>query len=344
MAIQLKPLRDQVVVITGASSGIGRATALEGGRRGAAMILAARSELDLQRVCEQIRAAGGKAAYFVCDMSAPAEVESLASFAIDRFGRIDSWINNAGVGLYARLLDGNLPDERRVFDVNFWGVVNGSKTAVRRMQNGGALINVGSVAGDMAFPLQGIYCASKHAIKAFTDGLRIELGESGLPISVTLIKPAAIDTPFPQHARNYMSREPKLPDPAYTAEEVANAILYSCEHSKRDVYVGGFGRMLTVIQKFAPAAMDWFAQRGEAAAQLRQEPARRPQGSHATSGHENKIAGEHPGYVAASSAYMRASTNPIINPYLVAVAGLAASLVLFGRSDAKRLSSRRRRS
>jgi short-subunit dehydrogenase len=330
MSLGLKPIGQQVVVVTGASSGIGRATALEAARRGARVVVASRNRDDLIKVCNEISEQGGQAQYCVCDVSQIEDVEKLAEVAHQSFGYIDSWVNNAGVGLYGYLLDFDNADERRLFDINFWGLVNGSKTAAKLMTKGGAIINVGSIASDMTFPLQGMYCSSKHAVKAFTDGLRIELSEADRPISVTLIKPAAINTPFPQHARNYMSREPKLPDPAYPASEVANAIIYACENSKRDIYVGGFGRFLTLIQKFVPTAMDWAAARGQSAAQLRQEPARCPTGNLQRSSPENKTDGAHPGYTANHSAYSRASMSPFL---IWSVAGISVAAILASRQQ-----------
>jgi hypothetical protein len=130
---------------------------------------------------------------------------------------------------------------QRLFQTNYWGVVHGSLEAVKHMKTrgGGAIINLGSELSDHAVPLQGIYAASKHAVKAFTDSLRMELEKESAPIAVTLIKPAAIDTMFVAHAKNYMDKEPSLPPPVYAPELVAKAILYAAQHPKRDVFVGG---------------------------------------------------------------------------------------------------------
>jgi short-subunit dehydrogenase len=136
-------------------------------------------------------------------------VERIGQTAMERFGRIDTWVNNAGVGTFGRLEDISLEDHQRLFQTNFWGVVNGSLEAVKRMKlrGGGALINVGSEVSDAPVPLQGMYSASKHAVKAFTESLRMELQKEEAPMSVSLIKPAAIDTMFAVHAKNYMDKE-----------------------------------------------------------------------------------------------------------------------------------------
>ena len=216
MDIKLKKVRDQVIVITGASSGIGLVTARMAAERGAKVVGAARNETALRELCDEIRSEGGHATYVDADVGREEEVREVARRAIDDFGRIDTWVNNAGVSIYGRIMDVPVDDMRRLFETNFWGVVYGSKIAVEHLRKtGGALINVGSVVSDAAVPLQGAYSASKHAMKAFTDVLRMELEDERAPISVTLIKPAAIDTPYFRHARNYLEREPQHAPPVY---------------------------------------------------------------------------------------------------------------------------------
>ena len=184
-------------------------------------------------------------------------MERIGERAINSFGRIDTWFNNAGVSVYGKLLDVPLEDQRRVFDTNFWGVVHGSRTAVRFMRTGGGvLINMGSVVSDRAVPLQGIYAASKHAIKAYTDTLRMELEHDRVPIAVTLIKPGAIDTPYYQHAKNYMSEEPAPPPPVYSADTVARAVCECAERPVRDITIGGGGRMIATMGSLAPRLTD----------------------------------------------------------------------------------------
>jgi NADP-dependent 3-hydroxy acid dehydrogenase YdfG len=191
--MQLKPIAEQVIVITGASSGIGLATARMAARKGAKVILAARSRDALAEAVDSIKYWGGEAAFVVADVGSRADVEKIAGEALERYGGIDSWVNDAGVMLWGKI--GDLPetDMRQLFETNFWGVVNGSEVALRHLRDqGGALINVGSLESDRAFPLQGIYAASKHAVKGFTDALRMELEADDVPVSVTLVKPASI--------------------------------------------------------------------------------------------------------------------------------------------------------
>lgn len=215
MSIQLKPINEQVVVITGASSGIGLAAAYSFAKKGATVVLAARSEDVLRRVTQELVGMGRNATFVVADVSSAEDVKRIAREAIDLYGRIDTWVNDAGVSIYGRLDQVEEADSRTLFDINFWGVVNGSLIALRNMRGlGGAIINVGSEVSEAVVPLQGMYSASKHAVKGFTDALRIEVEEiDKAPIAITLIQPTAVNTPYPQHAANYMEKEPKLPTP-----------------------------------------------------------------------------------------------------------------------------------
>jgi short-subunit dehydrogenase len=261
MRIKLKPVSEQVIVITGASSGIGLATAEAAFRRGAKLVLAARSEGTLQALVETIRTEGGQAIYVPTDVAESAQLEAVADAAITTFGRIDSWVNNAAVSIYGRLDEVTETDSRRLFDINFWGSVNGSLIALRYLkQTGGALINVGSEVSDAFLPLQGMYVASKHALKGFTDALRVEIQElDQTPVAITLVQPTAVDTPFPEHARNYMPREPMLPSPRIEPARVADAILDACEHATRDVRVGMMAVLNTITAKNMPSLSDKLA-------------------------------------------------------------------------------------
>ncbi len=262
MAHRLKNINDQVVVITGASSGIGLATAHEAARRGARVVLAARNRQALQDAVRRIEAEGGRAMAVVADVTKPDDLTNLAETAIRTYGGFDTWVNNAGIGVFGRLDQVSDADNRRLFDVNFWGLVSGTKIAAAHLrEKGGAIINLGSVVSDVGFPVQGMYAASKHAIKGFTDAYRMELQEAGAPISVTLIKPSAIDTPFARHAKNYLQQEPKLPPPVYRPQDVADAIVHAAQHGGRDYYIGGAGKVVSTINKHLPALVDFVGAR-----------------------------------------------------------------------------------
>jgi short-subunit dehydrogenase len=259
MAIKLKPIASQVIVITGATSGIGLTTARMAAKQGAKLVVAARDADALDQLVAEIKAAGGEALAFPVDVGINDQVEALGKAAVQRFGRIDTWVNNAGISIYGRHEDIPLKDQEHLFQTNFWGVVHGSMVALRLMKkNGGALINLGSELSDRAVPLQGMYSASKHAVKGFTDSLRMEIEKDNVPMSVSLIRPAGIDTMFTNHARNYMKNEPELPAPLYAPELVADAILFAAQNVKRDIFVGGASRVVSLSANYAPRMLDKF--------------------------------------------------------------------------------------
>jgi short-subunit dehydrogenase len=327
MNVKLKKLSEQVVVITGASSGIGLVTAREAARRGARLVVAARAEEALRELVEEIRGAGGEAEYVVADVGREEDVWNVAKTAHERFGGFDTWINNAGISIYGRLLDHSTEDMRRLFDTNFWGVVYGSQVAaIHLRRHGGALINVGSTVSDRAIPMQGLYSASKHAVKGFTDALRMELEAEGAPVSVTLVKPGSIDTPFPEHAQNLMEKEPTLPPPVYAPEAVAEAILHCAEHPVRDVFVGAGGKALSVMDKYMPRLGDKVMETFFIEGQKMDAPPRHPEdhGLYRPSG-ELKERGGRPPYVSESSLYTRATLHPLVTGALVFGAGLAVA-------------------
>jgi short-subunit dehydrogenase len=279
MSIALKPVKEQVVVITGASSGIGLATAETAAKEGAKVVLAARSGADLDKVAQKINSDGGEAIAVVADVGDRAQVEKIAAEAVARFGRIDTWINDAGGSIYGRLEEVSDADSRQLFETNFWGVVHGSLVALPHLKkSGGALINVGSEVSEAVVPLQGMYSASKHAVKGFTDALRIELQLEEAPVSVTLIQPTAVDTPFPQHAKNYMDKEPKLPTPMIDPYDVAKAIVKAAGHPTRDVGVGIMAKINTTISNVIPPLGDRMSAM-QADRQQYAEPPRNPDGA-----------------------------------------------------------------
>lgn len=258
MTIQLKPLRDQVMVITGASSGIGLATAQAAAEKKVKLVLAARSDETLKALAERICGSGGEANSVHCDVTDKLQVEEVARAAIGRFGRIDTWVNNAGIGMYGRLDEVDLSDGHALFDVNFWGIVYGSLVALPYLkQQGGALINVGSELSEAYAPLLGLYTASKHAVKGFTDTLRVEVEQiDNAPVTVTLIQPTAVNTPFSEHSRNFMKNEPKIPTPFIGPEKVAKAILNAAVKPSRSKKVGMKASINTAVATFMPSLAD----------------------------------------------------------------------------------------
>lgn len=274
MSLSLRPLDGQSMVITGASSGIGLATARLAAARGARVFLVSRNRLALQALCSEIAQTGGEADYAVADVGEPDEMAQVAQAAIARFGHFDTWVNVAGVAIYAALLETPLAEHERLFRTNYWGVVHGANAALGHLrQRGGAFITVGSVVSTIGTPILGSYAASKHAVKGYIDSLRIELLAARAPVSVTLIKPSGIGTPLAEHARNHMAHAAKVPPPAYAPDVVAEAILYAASHPVREVVVGGAGALQTLGGLIAPSLMDRIS---ALIIPLLQDPRRRP--------------------------------------------------------------------
>lgn len=259
---RMKPVSEQVIVLTGASSGIGLATAKMASERGAKVVLCSRNEDELRAATEDIRQRGGTATFVVADVSRYEDLIRLRDVALTNYGRIDTWVNNAGTSLFGYLMDTPLDDERKLFETNFWGTRMGCQVAVECMQEtGGTIINLGSEVSVAAQPLLGIYSATKHAVKAITDALRSELRDRNIPIEVTLIRPTAIDTPFAEHASDHLEEgSPSLPSPQYSPDVCAEAILKNAENPQRDVYVGGPAKLSAIIDTFFPQVKDMVAE------------------------------------------------------------------------------------
>ncbi|HEV7298555.1 MAG TPA: SDR family oxidoreductase [Tepidisphaeraceae bacterium] len=350
MAVKLKPIEEQTIVITGASSGIGLATARMAARQGARVVFASRDEPALRQLEMEIIDAGGQALAVQVDVSNVDDVRRLADVAIARFGSIDTWVNNAAVAIYARADETEIGDARRLFDVNFWGQVYGSKTAMDHFKQqgvrngyGSALINVGSTESDRALPLHSMYSASKHAIKGFTDAMRMELEEAGVPVSVTLIKPGSINTPFTEHARNYMGNEPDYPPPVYDPSVVAETIIYAATHPVRDLFAGGGGKMISAMGTYLPRITDWFMKQTMFKQQQKDVPTRT--GDNLTTGTRGELQehGSHPGHVMRSSLYSKATMHPLLTLAIIGAAGLAIAAAANPPSQVKRRGSLTRR-
>jgi NAD(P)-dependent dehydrogenase (short-subunit alcohol dehydrogenase family) len=297
-------------------------------RQGACVVLAARNETDLAGAVQEIRTAGGRAVYQVADVSDPRQVEQIALAARRDFGRIDTWVNNAAIAVYGRIMDVPLDDMRRQFDVIYWGQVHGSRTAVAHLRGaGGALINVASALSDRAIPLQGNYCAAKHALKAFTDSLRLELAEEGAPISVTLVKPGSIDTPLFDKSKTYLGVEPRPVPPVYAPEIVAKAILHCAQHPVRDIIISGMGKLLSLSNNF-PALADRYMEKTTVRAQQTKIPvAMRPDNVYAPVAYDGGERGQNwTGRTKSTSLYTSAALHPRRTATLLAL-GIGALAV-----------------
>ncbi|WP_437812763.1 SDR family oxidoreductase [Sorangium sp. So ce1078] len=247
--------RNMVVVITGASSGIGRATALEFARRGAAVTLAARREQPLRELAAACEQAGGKALVVPADVTSEAAVLEIARRTTEAFGRIDVWVNNAAVTLFGLFEQTPSEPYRRVIETNLFGYIHGARAALAqfRRQGTGVLINVGSMVSRLSEPYVSAYVASKHAIRGLSQSLRQELKVlRARDIHVATVMPATIDTPFFQHAGNYTGRTPRAMPPVYPPERVARAIVRLARTPRREVFVGSAARQLALLSLVAP--------------------------------------------------------------------------------------------
>ncbi|WP_106477779.1 SDR family oxidoreductase [Phytohalomonas tamaricis] len=339
MALNLKKLHDQTIVITGATTGIGLSTARMAVAGGARVVLAARDEDALRHLVEELAQQGGEATYVVADVGNAEQVHQIARTAIERFGGFDTWVNNAGVSIFGRMLDIPPEDHRRLFETNYWGVVHGSLEAARYFREvrgdfGGVIINLGSLVSDRAIPIQGMYSASKHAVKGFTDALRMELEDEGVPVAVSLIKPSSIATPFAQHAENTMDVQPTLPPPLYEPSVVARSIIHCAETPKRDIFVGAGAKFISALGHCAPRLTDAIME----SMMIRQQKTGRQEHRRHFALHEPatdmKEGADYQRHVMKSSIYTEASLRPALKATLFA--GAALGIVALARRGSSR--------
>lgn len=319
-----RPIDEQVIVITGASSGIGRATAREAARRGSRVVLAARNASDLEEAAEECRRAGGEAIAVPTDVTDLRQVEALARRAVETFGRIDTWVNNAAVTLYGTFRDTPAEDFRRIMDVNFMGQIHGAKAALPHLEaSGGALICVGSVLSDRGAPLQSGYSATKHA---------------------------SINTPFFEKARTHMSVQPRPIAPVYSPEAVADAILHAAVSNEQELYVGGGGKLLSIANRISPRLVDLLLRMSGFDSQLTDRPRSpdSPNNLYAPLEDDGGVHGEFTGEERRGSAYTRLERSArgasIAGATLLGASALALSAQNARRGGPLRRAIRRRTS
>jgi short-subunit dehydrogenase len=277
---RLRPVHEQVVVITGASSGIGRETALQFAQRHAAVVPLARSSDALESLKQEIERLGGRAYPIRVDVSDWRQVKEAADDAAGHFGRIDTWVNNAAVSLYATVEQAGVEEMRRIVDVILMGQIHGMKAALPHLkrQGSGAIINVASALAKRSVPLQAAYCAAKHGVKGFSESLRLELEHEKSDISVTLILPSSVNTPLFEHARSKIGTAPRPMPPVYEPRAVAETILFAAEHPRREITVGGAGEMLELLERLNPKLADTFMLRQQRA--FKQQQTGKPDDAH----------------------------------------------------------------
>ncbi|MBV8971258.1 MAG: SDR family NAD(P)-dependent oxidoreductase [Sphingomonadaceae bacterium] len=318
---KLKPLPQQVIVITGASSGIGLAAAQMAAEAGAKVVMTARGE-------EQLRAAaatlGPDVEVVAADIADPQAAERIADAAVSRFGRIDTWVNNAAAVTVGRVADTPIEDQRRGFDVGYWGTVYGTLAALKRLRgSGGAIINLGSIESDRGVILQAQYSAMKHAIKGFTEAFRTEVEADGLPVSVTLIKPAAMHTPFPEHARNLTGHPVTLPPVIYDPRLSAKAILFAAANPRRMLSVGGTGVLQTVLATHFPRPADRLFEAFGEALQTFDKWAPKERADNLYEPKASAVESKQDVYVRRRSLWLEAQLNPLATLALAGAATVA---------------------
>ncbi|MBW4525323.1 MAG: SDR family oxidoreductase [Phormidium tanganyikae FI6-MK23] len=256
--MNLKPINQQVVAVVGASSGIGRDTALKFAEKGAKVVVAARSQAGLASLVEEIHQSGGEAIAVVADVADYEQVKAIADKTIDRFGRLDTWVHSAATGLFSTF-DRITPEEfKRVVDVDFMGQVYGAMVALPllKQEGRGSLIHITSVEARRSLPYQSPYAASKHGVMGVLDALRLELKHQGYPINVANIMPGVINTPFYSKSKTKLGVQPMATPPFYNASLVTDAILYAAENPVRDYIVSDVGKVLDVVQRISPGLVD----------------------------------------------------------------------------------------
>ncbi|WP_017654092.1 SDR family oxidoreductase [Fortiea contorta] len=256
--MQLKPINQQVVVIVGASSGIGRDTALKFAQRGAKVVVAARSESGLKSLVDEIQALGGDAIYVLADVSDFQQVKAIADKTVAHYGRLDTWVHSAATGVIAPFAKITPEEFQRVVDVTLMGQVYGAMAAIPylKQEGRGALIHISSMEGRRSLPLQSPYSTAKHGLEGFLDALRLEILHDKWPISVTSILPATINTPYYNKVRSKLGVKPTGIPPYYQPSLVSDAILYAAEHPTRDFVVGDAGKVLDLLQRVSPSLAD----------------------------------------------------------------------------------------
>jgi short-subunit dehydrogenase len=330
--ISLKELKDQVIVITGASSGSGLVTARMAAAKGAKVVVAARNKEALKELVKELQEKGHTAVYVKADVGIEEEVNRIAEVAIREYGRFDTWVNNAGVTIFGYATEVRNEDMKRMFDTNFWGTVYGSKVAVKHYKERGypgALINVGSLFGDRGTLIQSTYAPSKFAVHGWTESLRMELEKERVPVSVTLIHPGRIDTPYNEHARSYLDKQPAHKGMIYPPKAVAEAILYAAEHPKRDMYIGSQAKILELMGRMFPRFTDRVMELVIPPTQYVERPSNPPEESNLyRAGYGMHERGTNRGWKRDRSFYVKASKHPVLTRMVViGVGALIGSII-----------------
>ncbi len=334
--MRLRPIEEQVVALMGASSGIGREAALRFARRGARVVVSARSEEGLDSLVEEIRSAGGEATAVAADAAEFDQVKAVAERAVEEYGRLDTWVHLAAISVFARF-DETTPEEfKRTVEVDLLGQAYGAMAALPHLkrEGRGALVHVTSVVARRAVPLQSAYCAAKHGVDGFLESLRVELRREGWSIGVTNVMPAAINTPFFDNARTKLGVKPKGFPPMYSPGVVADATLYAAERAPRDIVAGGAAKPMILGQRLSPRLMDAIMLRGGFESQMTDDPKpeNAPDALFGSVEDEERAEAEFGGQTLSRSLVTWLDTHPVAKRGLVAGAALGIVAALRGRS------------
>lgn len=330
--MNLKPVHEQVVVVVGANSGIGRETALRFAERGARVVVAGRSLPALAELARDIQSRGGNAIALEADASQYEQMYALRNRAVEHYGRIDTWVHVAAVAMYATFQEIRPEEFRQVIEVNLLGQAFGAMAALPHLKRagGGALIHIGSVESRRSLPFHSAYAASKRGMIGFIDALRMELMHDQTPISVTTILPASINTPFFDKTLTRLGVKPRPIPPVYEPELVADAILYAAEHPVRELFVGGAGKSLGILHRLAPGLTDllfsWIGYRAQKTDQPKSDQAPNNLFGH-VEGYD-RVHGSFGDEAKSASIYTGMKTQPVLRWGLVAVlAGAGVALI-----------------
>jgi NAD(P)-dependent dehydrogenase (short-subunit alcohol dehydrogenase family) len=268
------PARKRVVVVTGASAGVGRAAACAFARRGDSVGLLARGRAGLEGAARAVEAAGGRAVAIATDVADPDQVEAAAERVERTLGPIDVWVNNAMASVFSPVKETRPEEFKRVTEVTYLGVVYGTLAALRRMlpRDEGSIVQVGSALAYRGIPLQAPYCAAKHAIQGFCDSLRSELLHDRSGVRLTMVQLPAMNTPQFDWVRSRLPRRAQPVPPIFRPEVAARAIVWASEHDRREIYVGAPTTEAIVGNKLFPRLGDWFLAQTGYASQQTSEP------------------------------------------------------------------------
>ncbi len=335
--MKLKPVHEQVVVVCGASSGMGRQTALEFARRGAKVVVASRSQEGLDSLVSQIESAGGTAVAVATDVSDYSQVKNVVRRALERFGRIDTWAHFAATSVYAPFRETTPEEFQRVIDVNLLGAAFAAMAVLPALsQHGGALIEISSVEAEVGLPNQSAYSASKHGMRGFMDVLRMEIKHERIPVSVTNIMPSGINTPFFNHARSKTGMRPRPTSAIYQPETVVRAVIHAAQHPIEEVVIGASGGLAILAKRLMPkltdAVITWLAYRSRKSGrprETRQENIFQPGTA------DTRIHGDFDKESHATSAYTWLQLHPGVRRTLGGAILAGAATALFWRGHTR---------